>query len=109
MSTSQSTRLANAVTTLDSVDQLLSNAGFAPDSSTRHQLSIARSLIHQEMPVSTRVRMTIEDERIYDRMDSMSPQFIYEDAADSDYERILWIMRARARFDLASPAVRIEG
>lgn len=57
----------------------------------------------------SRVPMTREDDAIFDRMDSMSPQFLYEDAADADYERMLWIMRARERFDLASAAVRIEG
>lgn len=55
------------------------------------------------------VRLTAEDEAIYNRMDSMSPQFIYEDEAEIDFARMVAIMRDRIRFDLASPAVRIEG
>lgn len=55
-------------------------------------------------------RMTVEDEAIFDRRhDSMDAQWLYEDEQERDYERMLWIMRARSRFDLAPPAVRIEG
>lgn len=60
--------------------------------------------------MASRIQMTVEDQRIFDtRHDSMDAQWSYEDAQDRDYERMLWIMRARARFDLAPASVRIEG
>jgi hypothetical protein len=52
-------------------------------------------------------RRTPEDQAIFDRMDSMTPEFIYEDADAADAERMLTYMQARARFDLASAASRI--
>jgi hypothetical protein len=60
--------------------------------------------------MATRIPLTQEDEAIFDRRhDSMDAQWAYEDAQDRDYERMLWIMRAGIRYDLAPPAVRIEG
>ena len=58
----------------------------------------------------TRLPMTAEDEAIFDRRhDSMDAQWLYQDADDASAERMLWIMQARARFDLAPASVRIEG
>ena len=66
--------------------------------------------------MSRRIPMTAEDEAIFDRRhDSMDAQWLYEDSLygderfEGDYARMLYIMRARERFDLASPAIRIEG
>lgn len=56
------------------------------------------------------VRMTAEDEAIFlRRMDRMEFDWIYEDGDRADADYMLVIARSRVRYDLASPAVRIEG
>jgi hypothetical protein len=52
---------------------------------------------------------TAEDQAIFNRMDSMGPEWIYEDSDRSDADRMLAYMHDRRRYDLASPAIRIAG
>jgi len=58
--------------------------------------------------MATRIPLTAEDEAIFDRRhDSMDAQWLYEDQDERDAARMLMHTQDRARWDLASPAVRI--
>jgi hypothetical protein len=60
------------------------------------------------MATQTAIRLTAEDEAIFDRRhDSMDAQWLYEDADERAAAQMLMYVQDRARWDLASPAVRI--
>lgn len=62
------------------------------------------------MRITRPMQPTAEDESIFlRRIERMEYDWIYEDGDRADADRMLQYMRDRARWDLASAAVRIEG
>lgn len=66
------------------------------------------SATRSEERMFRRIPLTAEDDRIFDtRHDSMDAQWLYEDADERAAAQMLMYAQDRARWDLASPAVRI--